>query len=67
MYLCPGHFLALDPQDGSGIESIDLSDSRSADDAIYDLQGIRVTRPQAGNVYIRNGKKFIYHKNTFLK
>ncbi len=67
MYLCPGHFLALDPQDGSGMDDIHLSDGEETDEAIYDLQGIRVTRPQAGNVYIRNGKKFIYHKNTFLK
>ncbi len=62
VYLCPGHFLALDPKDDSGIESIDHLDSRSADEAIYDLQGIRVTRPLDGEIYIRGGKKFIYHQ-----
>lgn len=27
---------------------------------MYDLHGIRVTNPQRGNIYIRDGKKFVY-------
>lgn len=40
----------------SGIEEIK---TETVSDAIYNLQGIRVTNPVKGQVYIRNGKKFI--------
>ncbi len=32
------------------------------DDAIYDLQGRRVVQPQAGGIYIQNGKKVFIRK-----
>lgn len=37
--------------DPSGIETVDI-DSLSADAAIFDLRGVRVERPAAGNIYI---------------
>lgn len=30
-----------------------------ADDALYDLQGRRVTNPQKGGVYVKKGKKVV--------
>lgn len=56
-YINPGHFLALNP-DESGIGDI-IADSQEEDGPIYNLQGIRVTNPQPGQIYIRNGRKFI--------
>jgi arabinan endo-1,5-alpha-L-arabinosidase len=44
-------------QDASGIRTIETSAERN-DDAIYDLQGRRVTTPQRKGIYIRNGKKY---------
>ena len=41
----------------TAIQSIQFNDS-DADDAIYNLQGQRITKPQKG-IYIQNGKKFI--------
>ncbi|MGM9866479.1 MAG: DUF4465 domain-containing protein [Lepagella sp.] len=43
-------------------DGISIATEEAADEAIYDLQGIRVTRPLDGEIYIRGGKKFIYHK-----
>ena len=43
-------------------DGISIATEEAADKAIYDLQGIRVTRPLDGEIYIRGGKKFIYHK-----
>ena len=36
-----------------------LTADDEGDAPLYDLQGRRVVRPQSGNVYIRNGKKFL--------
>ena len=44
-------------QSASGICTIETSAERN-DDAIYDLQGRRVTTPQRKGIYIRNGKKY---------
>ena len=44
-------------QNASGIRTIETSTERN-DDAIYDLQGRRVTTPQRKGIYIRNGKKY---------
>ena len=42
----------------TGIANIS-KDVRFTDGAIYDLMGRRIAEPQAGKVYIMNGKKFI--------
>ena len=36
-----------------------VSEERSADDRIYNLQGMEVKQPETSLIYIRNGKKFI--------
>ena len=41
----------------TAIQSIQINES-DADDAIYNLQGQRIAKPQKG-IYIQNGKKFI--------
>lgn len=59
VYINPGHFLAL-PPDGhfTGIENVPASDN-AGNGYIYDLQGRRVTTPQRGHIYIKEGKKHI--------
>ena len=42
----------------SGIRTV-AADRRMTDDAIYDLQGRRITAPTRPGIYIRNGRKFI--------
>ena len=59
VYINPGHFLALKPDNYSGI-SDEIIAGQSEDAPIYNLQGIRVSSPVPGQIYIRNGKKFIY-------
>ena len=43
----------------TGIETIKSSEQRLGDDAIYNLQGVRVQNPTQRGIYIRNGKKFV--------
>ncbi len=59
-YINPAHFLAL-PDDNSGIDDI-VPDTDIADAPLYNLQGIRVTNPRSGEIYIRSGKKILYNK-----
>ncbi|MBR5687486.1 MAG: chitobiase/beta-hexosaminidase C-terminal domain-containing protein [Prevotella sp.] len=44
----------------TGIEEIQYANDTPRDDAIYDLQGRRVTHPTRG-IYIQGGKKIIYY------
>lgn len=61
VYVNPGHFLAL-PPDGQSFSGVQLptynAQSASARET-YDLQGRRVSMPQTGRVYIRDGRKVI--------
>jgi hypothetical protein len=42
-----------------GVKGIDVKDAlRQNDGAIYNLQGVRVSKPGKG-IYIQNGKKFV--------
>lgn len=62
LYINPAHFLAL-PPDGkedpgtSLVQNIEVS---SPDTPVFNLQGMLVNQPLPGNIYIRNGKKFIF-------
>lgn len=61
VYINPGHILAL-PPDGmhfGGVDDIVADTPAPADNTIYNLQGIPVTNPAPGQVYIQNGRKFI--------
>ena len=62
IYINPGHFLALPPDGHFGAITDVIADPRPTDDAIYNLQGIRVTHPVEGRIYIQKGKKFIYRR-----
>ena len=46
--------------DATGIETIETSDIRHQTSDIYDLLGNKVKTPQAGKLYIQNGKKTIW-------
>lgn len=59
LYINPAHFLALKPDGYSGIDGI-VAPSESA--PVYNLQGMRVEAPVPGQIYIQNGKKFIYNR-----
>lgn len=58
VYINPAHFLAL-PPDGhfTGIE--DVTSTEQEDRYMYDLHGRRITTPQRGHIYIKNGKKVL--------
>lgn len=63
IYINPGHFLAL-PPDGhfGGVEDIVAGPMEADPDPnapMFNLQGIRISRPIPGQLYIRNGRKFI--------
>lgn len=57
-YINPGHIIAL-PGSDSGVDEI-LNAEAENSDCIYDILGRKVSNPAAGNIYIKNGKKFIY-------
>ncbi len=46
--------------DFSGIDDITVDSVDGGDGAIYDLSGRRVANPVEGQIYIMNGKKFVY-------
>ena len=54
--------LTIEPVVGftTGIEIIQYSTLNTQHSTIYDLQGRKVTTPQAGRIYIQNGKKLIW-------
>ncbi len=58
-YINPGHLLAL-PPDGhfDGIDDVIADENNTGDGITYNLQGIPVSNPVPGHIYIRNGKKF---------
>ena len=60
VYVNPAHFVAL-PPDGMHFGGVDdiLADKPVGDSTIYNLQGIPVANPVPGQVYIRDGHKFI--------
>lgn len=58
IYINPGHMLAL-PPDGhfQGIADAVVPDEYRGPKGIFNLQGIRVTNPTPGHIYIIDGKK----------
>lgn len=60
VYINPSHMLALKPDGYTGIENI-VPAADEGSSTLYNLQGIPVSAPMPGNIYIRNGKKFIYN------
>lgn len=59
VYINPAHFLAVSDAMYSGVDDVVADDQDPDDSPVYNLQGIRVTRPQSGQLYISNGRKFI--------
>lgn len=60
VYINPAHFLALKPDNYTdGIDDITVRGTDSTA-PLYDIRGMKGTAPQWGNIYIRNGKKFIF-------
>lgn len=59
VYINPGHFLALNPEGETGVENIIVDGEDDPDAPMYNLQGIRISQPRPGQIYIQNGKKKI--------
>jgi hypothetical protein len=59
----PTGYVAITPVIGnaSGIENIQSSSLSLHPSSIYDLMGNKVASPQAGRIYIQNGRKIIWH------
>lgn len=61
VYINPGHFLALPPDGyGAGLPENRVDKPTDSESALFDLSGNIIKSPVKGNIYIRNGKKFIY-------
>lgn len=58
VYINPAHFLAL-PPDGHFTGIDDVTSTEQEDGYMYDLHGRRITTPQRGHIYIKNGKKVL--------
>ena len=58
----PNGSIAINPIIGeaSGINTIQTSDTKHQTSDIYDLMGNKVKTPQAGRIYIQNGKKTVW-------
>lgn len=59
VYINPGSMLALNPKGESGVADITVENVTDIDAPIFNLQGIEISNPMPGNIYIKNGKKFI--------
>jgi uncharacterized protein YacL (UPF0231 family) len=57
----PTGYLAITPVIGNatGIEEVANSQRPTANSQLYDLMGNKVATPQAGRIYIQNGKKIV--------
>lgn len=64
VYINPAHFLALKPDDyqggDSGMNRVNI-DAYNKSNIIYNMQGMPVEKMVRGELYICNGKKFIYN------
>lgn len=58
VYINPGHMVALPPNGQSGIYDV-VKDAPATDGKIYDLMGREISEPRKGEIYIKNGQKFI--------
>ena len=58
----PNGSIAINPIIGeaSGIEEIANTEHLSPNTQLYDLMGRKVKNPQAGRIYIQNGKKAVW-------
>ena len=61
VYINPAHFLAL-PDTPSAIGKSESHFGQGEEMPLYDLQGIRITHPRQGDIYVRGGKKIIFNK-----
>ena len=61
VYINPAHFLALPPDGHLGGVSMTERNEFRTDSTVYNLQGMKVNNLLPGQIYIQNGKKFIYN------
>ena len=60
--MMPNSTLDISPilGDDTGIENVEISSLASRPTSLYDLMGNKVKTPQAGKIYIKNGKKIMW-------
>lgn len=58
LYINPAHFLALKTNDENNSMPITFNSGKQ-EETLYNLQGQKINSIQIGEVYIKNGKKFI--------
>ena len=60
--MMPNSTLDISPilGDDTGIENVEISSLTSRPTSLYDLMGNKVKTPQAGKIYIKNGKKIMW-------
>ncbi len=56
VYINPGHIVALPPDGKFGAVEEVTAAPAAADDACYNLQGMKIATPRIGQIYIQNGK-----------
>ena len=60
VYVNPGHFLAL-PPDGQHFNSVNqIVNRKLSNRKLFDLQGRRVSSPRQRDIYISQGRKFLF-------
>ena len=60
VYINPGHFLAL-PPDGQHFNSVNqIVNRKLSNRKLFDLQGRRVSSPRQRDIYISQGRKFLF-------
>ena len=61
MMQMPNGAIAVNPiiGDATGIKEIVNTENLSPDTQVYDLMGRKITTPQAGRIYIQNGRKVV--------
>ena len=43
----------------TSLDGVKSTETLSGDNAIYTLSGVKVSKPEKGGIYVKNGKKFI--------
>lgn len=60
LYINPAHFLALNPNPKTNSKDLNVQNEAPKQAPLYNVFGLQIHEPLRGQIYIQNGKKFIY-------
>lgn len=60
LYINPAHFLALNPNPKTNSMDLNIQNESPKQAPVYNVFGLQIREPLRGQIYIQNGKKFIY-------